>query len=34
LYPEGGYEVDRTGFAPQAADVLVKESLRMLSELK
>ena len=34
LYDEGGYEVDRTGFAPQAADILVKESLRMLSELK
>ena len=34
LYKEGGYEVDRTGFAPQAADVLVKESLRMLSGLK
>lgn len=34
LYEEGGYEVDRTGFAPQAADILVKESLRMLSELK
>jgi neutral ceramidase len=34
LYPEGGYEVDRTGFAPQAADILVKESLRMLAGLK
>ncbi len=34
LYNEGGYEVDRTGFAPQAADILVKESLRMLSGLK
>ena len=34
LYKEGGYEVDRTGFSPRAADVLVKESLRMLSSLK
>jgi hypothetical protein len=34
LYEEGGYEVDRTGFAPRAADVLVKESLRLLSGLK
>jgi hypothetical protein len=34
LYEEGGYEVDRSGFAPQAADMLVKESLRMLSELQ
>ncbi len=34
LYEEGGYEVDRTGFAPQAADVLVKESLQLLSKLK
>jgi neutral ceramidase len=34
LYEEGGYEVGRTGFAPQTADVLVKESLQMLSKLK
>jgi hypothetical protein len=34
LYKEGGYEISRTGFAPQAADLLVKESLRMLSRLK
>jgi hypothetical protein len=34
LYKEGGYEVDRTGFAPQAAGILVKESLRMLYGLK
>ena len=34
LYNEGGYEVGRTGFAPQAADILVKESLRLLSGLK
>ena len=34
LYKEGGYEIGRTGFAPQAADLLVKESLQMLSKLK
>jgi len=34
LYDEGGYEIDRTGFADQAADILVKETLRILSELK
>ena len=34
LCEEGGYEVDRTGFAPQAADILVRETLRMLSALK
>ena len=34
LYKDGGYEVDRTGFAPQAADILVKESRRMLHGLK
>ena len=33
LYDEGGYEVDRTGFARQAAEILVKETLRILSEL-
>jgi len=34
LYEEGGYEIDQTGFAPGAAEILVKKSLRMLSELK
>ena len=34
LYKEGGYEVDSTGFAPQAADLPVKEPLRMLLSLK
>lgn len=34
LYGKGGYEVDRTGFGPEAADILVKESLRVLSRLK
>ncbi len=34
LYEEGGYEIDSTGFAPEAAGILVKESLRMLAELK
>jgi len=33
LYKEGGYEIDRTGFAPEAAEMLVSESLRMLSGL-
>jgi hypothetical protein len=34
LYKEGGYEVTSTGFAPQAADILVKRSLEMLYGLK
>jgi hypothetical protein len=34
LYEEGGCEIDRTGFAPQAADILVRESRRLLYELK
>jgi len=32
-YAEGGYEVEATPFSPDAADVLVAESLRMLKEL-
>ncbi|MHC4403019.1 MAG: neutral/alkaline non-lysosomal ceramidase N-terminal domain-containing protein [Planctomycetota bacterium] len=34
LYKEGGYEVNSTGFAPQAADILVKRALQMLYGLK
>ena len=34
LYDDGGYEIRRTGFAPEAADILVKQTLRMLSNLK
>ena len=34
LYEEGGYEINSTGFAPEAAGILVKESLRMLSDLR
>ncbi len=34
LYAEGGYEIDSTRFAPEAAEILVRESLRMLSSLK
>ncbi len=34
LYAEGGYEIDSTRFAPEAAEILVKESLKMLSSLK
>jgi len=30
LYKEGGYEVRSTRFAPQAADMVVKEALKML----
>ena len=33
-YEEGGYEVDSTRFAPEAAAILVKESLQMLSNLR
>ena len=33
-HEEGGYEVDRTGFAPTAADVLVRETLGLLSKLR
>jgi hypothetical protein len=34
LYEEGGYEIDSTGFAPEAAEIVVGESLRLLAELK
>lgn len=30
LFKEGGYEIMRSSFAPQAADIVVKETLRML----
>ncbi len=33
-HAEGGYEVDRTGFAPAAADLLVRETLARLSTLR
>lgn len=32
-YPEGGYEVETSPFAPGAAELVVEESLRMLREL-
>lgn len=32
-YPEGGYEIDTTPFSPDAADVVVQESLRLLQSL-
>jgi len=32
-FPEGGYEVRSTRFAPEAADIVVRETLRMLREL-
>ena len=32
-YPEGGYEVDISPFAPGAAELIIKESLLMLAEL-
>lgn len=32
-YAEGGYEVDSSPFAPQAADIVVRESIKMLHEL-
>ncbi len=34
LYKDGGYEIRRTGFAPEAADILVKQTIRMLKDLK
>ena len=34
LYGEGGYEIDRTGFGPEAGDLLVKEALETLNRLK
>jgi len=33
LFKEGGYEIMRSSFAPQAADIVVKEALRMLYSL-
>lgn len=33
LYKEGGYEIRSTGFAPQAADMMVEQTLKMLSNL-
>jgi hypothetical protein len=33
-YPEGGYEVQHTGFAPEAAELLVKETVRLLTGLR
>ena len=33
LHVEGGYEIRSTAYAPQAADVVVRESIRMLHDL-
>lgn len=33
-HKDGGYEIRRTGFAPEAADILVKRTLQMLHDLK
>ena len=33
LYEQEGYEIRSTGFGPQAADMLVKKTLQMLSDL-
>jgi hypothetical protein len=33
-YEEGGYEVDKTGFARDAAQIVVSETTRMLAALK
>lgn len=33
LYPEGGYEVETSPFAPEAAGIVVKEAMRLLNEL-
>ena len=30
LYKEGGYEIRSSPFAPQAADLVIKQALRML----
>jgi len=32
LYKEGGYEIYSSPFAPQAADMVVKQALKMLFE--
>jgi hypothetical protein len=34
LYPERGYEVDLSGFAPEAAEMVVQSALQMLSSLR
>jgi neutral ceramidase len=34
VYKEGGYEVETSPFAPEAADMVVKQALRMLYALK
>ncbi len=34
LYEQGGYEVDRSGFAPEAAEMLVTETVQALSQLQ
>jgi hypothetical protein len=34
LYPEGGYEISSTGFAPEAADIVVQRTLQILQALK
>ena len=33
LYVEGGYEVESSPFAPKAADMVVKQAVKMLHEL-
>ena len=33
-YPEGGYEVKLTGFAPEAADLVLNRAVQMIEELK
>jgi hypothetical protein len=34
MYKEGGYEVNMTGFAPEAADMVVKRAIKMLETLR
>jgi neutral ceramidase len=33
LHVEGGYEVRSSRFTPQAADIVIRESIRMLHDL-
>jgi len=33
-YPEGGYEVNTTHFAPEAADIAIKEVAALLKQLR
>lgn len=33
-YPEGGYEVESSPFAPGAAELIIEESVRMLKEMR